>query len=100
MADVLSPDVVERIARLARLRLTDDERVVYARQLTRILDYAGQLDRVATEGVPPMTHVDEESALERADEVRPSLGRDESLANAPDSVSGLFVVPRAIASES
>jgi Asp-tRNA(Asn)/Glu-tRNA(Gln) amidotransferase C subunit len=47
-----------------------------------------------------MTHVDEESALERADEVRPSLGRDESLANSPDSVSGLFVVPRAIASES
>jgi aspartyl-tRNA(Asn)/glutamyl-tRNA(Gln) amidotransferase subunit C len=100
MPDRLDPLEVERIAVLARLALTDEERQLYAAQLTRILHYARQIAALPTEGVPPMTRVDEESALERPDEPRPSLPRDAALQNAPDTLAGLFLVPRAITDES
>jgi aspartyl-tRNA(Asn)/glutamyl-tRNA(Gln) amidotransferase subunit C len=93
MPDVLSPDEVDRIAQLARLALTAEEKALYGAQLTRILDYASQIATLDTTGVPPMARVEEQSALERADELRPSLPRDEALRNAPESLAGLFVVP-------
>ncbi len=96
MPDTLNADEVERIAELAHLALTDDEKALYARQLTRVLDYARQIAELRTEGVPPMARVDEESALERPDETGPSLSRDDALGCAPESAAGLFVVPRAI----
>lgn len=100
MADALEPAEVERIAELARLALTDEEKSLYANQLTRILDYARQLADLPTEGVAPMARVEEESALERPDAPRPSLARDEALGNAPETLAGLFVVPRAVGQDS
>ena len=96
MPDTLPPDEVARIAELARLALTPEEQALYAGQLARILEYARQLDALPTEGVPPMARVDEESALERPDVPHASLPREEALRNTPDSLAGLFVVPRAI----
>ncbi len=96
MADVLTPEEVDRIARLARLALTADERSLYARQLTRILEYARQIAELPTQDVAPMIRADEKPALERPDEVRPSLPREEALGGAPETAAGLFVVPRAV----
>lgn len=93
MSDALKADEVERIAQLARLALTDEERTLYATQLTRILDYARQIAALPTEGVPPTTRVDGVTTLERADAPHASLPRDAALANAPETVAGLFLVP-------
>jgi aspartyl-tRNA(Asn)/glutamyl-tRNA(Gln) amidotransferase subunit C len=90
---------VERIAHLARLALTDEEKALYARQLARILDYARQIAALDTGGVSPTARVDEGAPLERADEPRPSLPRETVLQNAPESLAGLFIVPRAIGEE-
>ena len=88
---------VERVARLARLQLTDDEKDLFARQLAEILAYAEQIQRVATEGVPPTSHAGE-AAMMRDDDVQPSLPRDASLAASPgaDVSAGLFKVPRVL----
>ena len=88
---------VERVAHLARLELTDDEKDLFARQLAGILAYAEQIQRVATEGVPPTSHAGE-AAMMRDDEIRPSLPREASLAAAPDGDvgAGLFKVPRVL----
>ena len=88
---------VERVAHLARLELTDDEKDLFARQLAGILAYAEQIQRVATDGIPPTSHAGE-AAMMRDDEVRPSLPRDASLAAAPDGDrdAGLFKVPRVL----
>lgn len=88
---------VERVAHLARLELTDDEKDLFARQLAEILAYAEQIQRVPTEGVPPTSHAGDE-AMMRDDEVRPSLPREASLAAAPDAdvTAGLFKVPRVL----
>lgn len=89
---------VERIASLAQLELSDDEKQLFTRQLAGILDYAEQLQAVDTTGVPATAHVDAAHGVERDDEPRPSLSTAEALANAPDPAldAGLFRVPRVI----
>jgi aspartyl-tRNA(Asn)/glutamyl-tRNA(Gln) amidotransferase subunit C len=89
---------VERIAALAHLDLTSDEKVRFARQLADILDYARQLQAVNTEGVPATAHMHAAAGAERDDEPRPSLTPQEAVANAPDAAveAGLFRVPRVI----
>jgi aspartyl-tRNA(Asn)/glutamyl-tRNA(Gln) amidotransferase subunit C len=96
MPDELTLADVERVAALARLALTDEEKSTYRRQLTRILDYARQVSELDTSGVPPTSSVVDAAAVLRTDEVRPSLGPALALANAPDTASGLFRVPRVL----
>src|SRR5215212_633340 len=88
---------VERVAQLARLELTPDEKDLFARQLAGILVYAEQIQRVPTEGIPPTSHAGD-TAMMREDEVRPSLPREASLSAAPaaDMDAGLFKVPRVL----
>lgn len=89
---------VERIAALAHLELTDDEKPLFTRQLADILNYAEQLQAVDTTGVPATAHVNAATGAERPDEPRPSLPVADALANAPDAArdAGLFRVPRVI----
>lgn len=88
---------VERIAALAHLELTAEEKALFARQLAGILDYAEQLQALDTTGVPATSHVTA-AGVERADEPGPSLAVSEAIANAPDAApdAGLFRVPRVI----
>jgi len=89
---------VERMAALAQLELTDEEKLLFTRQLADILSYAEQLQTVDTAGVPATAHVNAAPRSERDDEPRPSLPTADALANAPDGVpdAGLFRVPRVI----
>ena|SRR6186713_2780680 len=93
---------VERIAALAHLELTDEEKQLFRRQLADILSYAEQLQAIDTTGVPATAHVSAglgpALGVERADEPRPSLSIEDALANAPDAANeaGLFRVPRVI----
>jgi aspartyl-tRNA(Asn)/glutamyl-tRNA(Gln) amidotransferase subunit C len=98
MSATLAPEEVERIARLARLALSVDERELFARQLTSILQYAEQLREVDTTGVAPTSHPLALSAPLRDDHTRPSLPREDALKSAPDADpdAGLFKVPRVI----
>ena len=91
---------VERIARLARIALTPDEKTLFTRQLADILTYVEQLRDVDTSGVPATSHATNASRILREDEVKPSLPRDEALAAAPDAdrSAGLFKVPRVLGS--
>jgi aspartyl-tRNA(Asn)/glutamyl-tRNA(Gln) amidotransferase subunit C len=88
---------VERIAALAHLELTDEEKHVFTRQLADILAYAEQLQAVDTTGVVATAHINAHEA-ERDDEPRPGLPVGEALRNAPDGAreAGLFRVPRVI----
>jgi aspartyl-tRNA(Asn)/glutamyl-tRNA(Gln) amidotransferase subunit C len=88
---------VERIAALAHLELTDEEKQLFTRQLADILSYAEQLQSLDTTGVPATAHVNA-AQRDREDEPRPSLPVDDAVANAPDGApdAGLFRVPRVI----
>jgi aspartyl-tRNA(Asn)/glutamyl-tRNA(Gln) amidotransferase subunit C len=91
---------IEAIARLARLRLDEDEIELFARQLGEILEYAKQVQRIDTRGVLPTASVVTSSDVmrDRADETAHCLDRRAALANAPDPAAeaGLFKVPRVL----
>ena len=98
MSTILTIADVERIAALAMLELTGEEKQLFTRQLADILAYAEQVQAVDTSGVAATAHVLAGHRLERDDEPKPSLPVEDALANAPDADlgAGLFRVPRVI----
>jgi aspartyl-tRNA(Asn)/glutamyl-tRNA(Gln) amidotransferase subunit C len=98
MSSGFSRAEVEAVAALANLDLDESEIELFARQLGDILEYANQVQRIDTAGVPPTSSVVTQHSADRPDRLRPSLDRDEALANAPDASlqAGLFKVPRVI----
>jgi aspartyl-tRNA(Asn)/glutamyl-tRNA(Gln) amidotransferase subunit C len=87
---------VEQVARLARLELGEDEKAQLTAQLDAILDYMETLNTLDTGGVEPTTTVIPMVSVMRDDVVRPSLDREDALANAPDREGAYFRVPRII----
>jgi aspartyl-tRNA(Asn)/glutamyl-tRNA(Gln) amidotransferase subunit C len=97
MAAELTRADVERIAALAHLELTDEEKDLFTRQLADILRYAEQVQALDTSGVPATAHVNAHQH-EREDIARPCLSIEDVMRNAPDAApdAGLFRVPRVI----
>jgi len=94
MASELTVGEVERIATLARLALGPEEKIRLAGELSRILDFAGQISALDTRDVPPNAGFLGLDPVEREDAPRPSLSCEDALSNAPDVFSALFTVPR------
>ena len=93
MPDRITPADVAHVAQLARLDLTDEERERMVVDLSAVLDHAAGVAALDTAGVPPTAHPLALQNVLRADEVRPSLDRDEVLAMAPQAEDGRFRVP-------
>lgn len=85
-------DMVEHIAELAKLQLTDEEIDLYAGQLSAILDYAEMLQTLDTDAIPPTASVLPLKNVLREDKPQPSLPRERVLANAADAANGQFRV--------
>lgn len=92
----LTTKEVEHVALLARLSLTEEEKKTFTGQLSSILDYADTLKLLNTEGIEPLTHILPMNNVFRADEIKPSIPRDEMLANAPLTEEGQYKVPKII----
>lgn len=95
----LGPDDVRRLARLARLELSDSEVELFAGQLDVILAAVARVGEVAAADVPPTSHAVPMTNVLRPDEVRPSLPRKAVLAGAPAVEDDKFRVPRILAEE-
>ena len=89
----IDEDKVREVAALARLSLSDDEVSAMTIQLSRVLEYVAMLDELDTDDVEPMIHAVEVANVFRADEVTPSLSREQTLQNAPDTDGRYFLVP-------
>jgi aspartyl-tRNA(Asn)/glutamyl-tRNA(Gln) amidotransferase subunit C len=92
----ITREQVEHVAKLARLAVSEEEKLLFGRQLSSILTYVETLNRVDTTQVEPTSHVIPVQNVLREDEVKPSLSRDEALANTPDQDAGCFRVPKII----
>jgi len=84
---------VEKVALLARLRLSEPELETMTGQLAHIVGYVDQLAEVDTEGVEPMAHAVEQTNVFGDDCVEPSLPREQALANAPRHNDRGYLVP-------
>ena len=85
---------VEHVAKLARIELTDDERVMLRTQLGIILEHAAKVGEVAADDVPPAASAIPRANVFREDVPEPSLSHDAALANAPEQADGRFRVPK------
>ena len=92
MAD-LTPQDVEHIANLARLRLTAEEKTLYLRQLSAILEYAARLQALDTTDIPPTSSVLPPRTVLRPDEPGKCLTPEDLASNAPDWEAAQFRVP-------
>jgi aspartyl-tRNA(Asn)/glutamyl-tRNA(Gln) amidotransferase subunit C len=87
-------DTVRRIARLARIRIAEDDVPVYEAELNTILHWIEQLNAVDVSDVEPLTSVVEMEMKARDDIVTDGDCPDDILANAPASQDHYFVVPK------
>jgi aspartyl-tRNA(Asn)/glutamyl-tRNA(Gln) amidotransferase subunit C len=87
---------VEKIAGLAKLSVSEEEKVKFRKQLDEMLDYVEKLNELDTDGVEPTFFVQHDLAGTREDLATESLPRDEALRNAPAQTLGFFRVPKII----
>ncbi len=87
---------VRRIARLARIKITDEEARGLETELSGILDWVEQLREVDTSAVEPMTRVVPIELKKRADTVTDGEMAPDVVANAPLAEDGFFVVPKVV----
>jgi aspartyl-tRNA(Asn)/glutamyl-tRNA(Gln) amidotransferase subunit C len=87
---------VEHVARLARLELSEDEKILFAGQMGAILGYVDKLKELDTEGVLPTSHAVPMENSFREDAACPSIGLEKALANAPDRAESFYRVPKVI----
>jgi aspartyl-tRNA(Asn)/glutamyl-tRNA(Gln) amidotransferase subunit C len=90
---VIEKDQVLHVAKLARLKLDEEEVDRMAGELSGILEHVDRIGELELEDVPPTSHVVDLENVWRADEPHQSLDRDVALAPAPDPVDGAFRVP-------
>lgn len=91
---MIDREQVLHVARLARLKLTEDEVESMSSELSTVLEHIERINQLDDlDGVAPTSHVVEVENVLRADEPEPSLDRDEALANAPRATDEGFGVP-------
>jgi aspartyl-tRNA(Asn)/glutamyl-tRNA(Gln) amidotransferase subunit C len=90
---VIDREQVLHVARLARLRLSDEDVERMAGELSGILQHVDRIGELELDDVPPTSHVVDLVNVLRADEPRPSWPKDVVLGQAPDAAEGAFRVP-------
>jgi aspartyl-tRNA(Asn)/glutamyl-tRNA(Gln) amidotransferase subunit C len=92
----IDKNTVGKIARLARIKVSDEEKETLATELSRILKMIEELNEVKTQGVEPVTSVVQVTPVWRPDAVTDGGIPDKILANAPEQTAGFFVVPKVV----
>lgn len=87
---------VEKVAKLARLEISEAEQAAFAKQLSQILTHVETLKQYDTAGIEPTATVLGQVNVFREDIVRPSLPVEKALANAPEREADGFAVPKII----
>jgi aspartyl-tRNA(Asn)/glutamyl-tRNA(Gln) amidotransferase subunit C len=90
---MIEREQVLHVAKLARLKFSEEEIERLAPELSKILEYVEQMNRLDLEGVEPTSHVVKLENVLREDVPRPSLPKERALEQAPDAADGGFRVP-------
>ncbi|MHC4446994.1 MAG: Asp-tRNA(Asn)/Glu-tRNA(Gln) amidotransferase subunit GatC [Planctomycetota bacterium] len=94
MPEPLSLDEVRHVAKLARLRLEEEQLARYRSQLADVLDHIAKLNELDVEGVEPMAHPSDVTNRLAEDEVAPPMPVEALLANAPATEDHFLAVPK------
>jgi len=89
----LNEKELEKLTQLCHIECTEEEKKKLRSNLSDILSYIDQLQKVNTDGIPPCSHVLESSNIWREDEIGETLPRDLFLSNAPSQIGGMIKIP-------
>src|SRR6185295_11280082 len=92
----VTEEMVDKIARLARLKFDESEKEGIRADLEKMIAFVEKLNELDSTGVEPLIHMSESANILRDDEVRGSISREEALSNAPDTDGTYFRVPKVI----
>jgi len=92
----ISLNEIKKLAALSKLSIADDEMDKYSQQLSDILDYVSQLEKVDTTDVEPLLNVLDQINDSKPDEPQPSITQEMALKNAPEKKGEFFQVPKVI----
>lgn len=92
----LTLDEVKKIAHLARLEFSEEEILLYTQELSKILDYFQELQKVDTSSVSPTFHPLKKKTPFREDEVKEFYNRRGLLENAPELKETSIIVPKVV----
>ena len=92
----ITRELIDYVADLSRLRLTEEEKDRAEKDLGSILTYMDKLNELDTASVEPMSHAFPVKNVFREDEVKPSEDREALLQNAPVKQDGCFKVPKTV----
>ena len=92
----LTENDVTRIAHLARIEISDDDRRAMLAQLNDIFAMIEKMQRIDTTGVAPMAHPLGGQQRLREDRITEANAREQNMKNAPQAEDGLFLVPRVV----
>ncbi|MBX9765975.1 MAG: Asp-tRNA(Asn)/Glu-tRNA(Gln) amidotransferase subunit GatC [Bdellovibrionales bacterium] len=93
---MIDRDTVRHIATLSRLELSDELTGKFATEMSAILDYFGELEKIDTKNVQPLLSPNEIALHVREDIAEGSLDPEATTANAPGKVGNLFRVPAVV----
>ena len=90
---MVNMDDIEYVAKLAKLKLGEEEKQMLVGQMDEIVNFANKISELNTDGVKPTNHILDVKNVFREDIVKESYSRDEILRNAPAKEAGCLVVP-------
>ena len=92
----LDTNTINKIAKLARIKLSEQEAKDFLKDMNSILDWVEQLNEVNTDSIEPLANISSSILPQRKDESRDENSSDEILQNSPDKLEGYFAVPKVV----
>jgi aspartyl-tRNA(Asn)/glutamyl-tRNA(Gln) amidotransferase subunit C len=96
MKPKIDDKLINHLALLSRLELSDKEKESLKRNLSEILGYVDKLESLNTKDIKQLLHTMDNKNVFRPDEAKPGFSKEEALQNAPEKEAGFFKVPRVI----
>lgn len=95
----LSKKEVDKLAHLARLEFSEDEKKSMMEDMDKILKFVDKINELELDDVEPLIYMSDERSVMRKDETSPQVTKDEALRNAPDKDTDYFRVPKVLKRE-
>ena len=92
----LDTNTINKIAKLARIKLSEEEARDFLKDMNSILDWVEQLNEVNTDSIEPLANISSSVLPQRKDESKDVNNSDEILQNSPDKLEGYFAVPKVV----
>jgi aspartyl-tRNA(Asn)/glutamyl-tRNA(Gln) amidotransferase subunit C len=93
---IIDEETVDKIAHLARLELTGDEKQEMIKDMNKILGFMDKLNEIDTSGIEPLVYMTGEVNVFREDMIKVEITHEEALQNAPKHDTDYFLVPKVI----